>query len=274
MAVVAPYPDFNEIMVLIGEAGRRLAEIEASEGAAGNISVYVGWPLDPRRQMPMQEKITLPEAFPELSGKCFIVSGSGRRLREIKDNPPANLAFVQVDVGGSTATLFSAPGRLFANPTSEFNSHLAVHRDQILATNTNFHAVIHAQPVHLTYLSHIKRYQNTSYLNQRILRWQPEMIVQLPEGLGHIPFAIPGSAELMAATIQGLRDHRIVLWGKHGVMARSDQSVMRACDRIEYAEIGARYEFMDLQAGGEAEGLAPEDVKRICAAFDIHQSVF
>ena len=274
MAVLPPYPDFNEIMDLIGEAGRRLAEIEASEGAAGNISVYVGWPLDPRRVMPLTETIVLPEAFPELAEKCFIVSGSGRRLREIKDNPPANLAFVKVDEGGKTATLYSAPGRLFAKPTSEFNSHLAVHRDQILETKTNFHAVIHAQPVHLTYLSHIKRYQDTDFLNRHILRWQPEMIVQLPEGIGHIPFKLPGSAELMAATIQGLRHHRIVLWGKHGVMARSDQSVMRACDRIEYAEIGARYEFMDLQAGGEAEGLSAEDVKRICSAFDINQTVF
>ena len=28
------------------------------------------------------------------------------------------------------------------------------------ATGTNFHAVIHAQPMHITYLSHVPRYQD------------------------------------------------------------------------------------------------------------------
>lgn len=38
-----PYPKFGEILISIGEAGRCLAENNASEGAAGNISVYLGW---------------------------------------------------------------------------------------------------------------------------------------------------------------------------------------------------------------------------------------
>jgi len=34
-------------------------------------------------------------------------------------------------------------------------------------------------------------------------------------------------------------------------MARSDISVKRAVDRIEYAETAANYEYMDLLIGGE-----------------------
>ena len=67
----------------------------------------------------------------------------------------------------------------FERVTSEFNSHLAVHYDQICESGTNFHAVIHAQPVHLTYLSHIPRYQDEQYLNTHLLRWQPETIINL-----------------------------------------------------------------------------------------------
>ncbi len=55
--------------------------------------------------------------------------------------------------------------------------------------------------------------------------------------------------------MESLRRHRIVLWSKHGVMARSDISVTRAVDRIEYAETAARFEYMDLVGGGRAEGL-------------------
>jgi rhamnulose-1-phosphate aldolase len=47
-----------------------------------------------------------------------------------------------------------------------------------------------------------------------------------------------------------------VLWSKHGVMARSDVSVTRAVDRIEYAETAARYEYMDPSGGGRADAVA------------------
>ena len=204
-----------------------MSEIEASEGAAGNISVFIGWEIDPRRIFPAAETIELPDALPEMAGGAFLVSGSGRRLREFIQDPAANLGFVRVDPGGQTGTLYTSPRRLFARLTSEFNSHLAVHRDQVQRTGTNFHTVIHAQPPHLVYLSHVPRYQDEAYLNRHLLRWQPETIVNLPQGLGVVPFALPGSPELMSATVESLRTHRVVLWCKHGVMARSDQSVKR-----------------------------------------------
>lgn len=67
--------------------------------------------------------------------------------------------------------------RRFERVTSEFNSHLAVHYDQVMASETNFYAVIHAQPPYLTSLSHAPRYQDEATLNHRLLRWQPETIV-------------------------------------------------------------------------------------------------
>jgi rhamnulose-1-phosphate aldolase len=276
MAVEAPYPELDEILEVMGEAGRRVSEIEASEGAAGNISVYLGWDVDPRRKFPVEETIELPMPLPELAAKggVFLVTGSGRRLREIMDDPPANLGVVILNPDGHTARLYSSPRRLYAHLTSEFNSHLAVHRDQVLGTPTNFNAIIHAQPLHLTFLSHIPRYQDETYLNQHLLRWQPEQIVNLPEGIGYIPFRLPGSPALMEPTVEKLRTHRVVLWGKHGVMARSDTSVKRACDRIEYAETGAHYEYLNVSSGEQAEGLSGDNIRAIAAAFNIKQTVF
>ena len=274
MAIEAPYPELEELLVVIGEAGVRLSEIEASEGAAGNISVYLGWDVDPRRKFPLVETIQLPDPLPELAHHSFLVTGSGRRLREIIRDPAANLGFVTVDEGGQTGTLYSSPRRLFAHLTSEFNSHLAVHKDQVVRSGTNFHAIIHAQPPYLTYLSSIPAYQDESYLNRHLLRWQPELIVNLPEGLGHIPFKVPGSADLMKANVESLRTHRVVIWGKHGLMARSDASVKRASDRIEYAEAAARYEYLNLVNGERGEGLSPEQIREICQAFNVKQNIF
>src|SRR5215212_5296833 len=226
-----PYPELDDLLEMMGEAGSHLAEIEASEGAAGNISVCMRWPIELRTRFPLAEEIELPQIVPELAGATFLVSGSGRRLREIIDEPTANIACIVVNDNGRTGTIYTSHQRRFERVTSEFNSHLAVHYDQILASGTNFHAVIHAQPLHVTYLSHIPRYQDEDYLNAHLLRWQPETIINLPEGIGFVPFRIPSSPELMEATLEALRHHRIVLWAKHGMMARSDVSVKRAADR-------------------------------------------
>jgi rhamnulose-1-phosphate aldolase len=264
-----PYPDLDELLVSIGEAGQRLAHIEASEGAAGNISVYIGWPVEVRRQFPLGAAITLPLPAPALAGKLVIVTGSGRRLRDIKSDPAANLGAIVVGADGQQGTLYTSPRRLFGRVTSEFNSHLAVHDEQVGRTGTNFHALIHAQPPHLVYLSHVPAYRDQTFLNGRLLRWEPETIVQLPEGVGVLPFLLPGSPEMMAANVACLRDHRVVLWSKHGLMARSDHSATKAADLIEYAETAARYEYMDLVAGGRAEGLSAGELRAVAAAFDV-----
>jgi len=269
-----PYPNLDDLLRVMGETGRHLADIGASEGAAGNISICLRWPLEPRTHFPVVDEIELPQPVPELAGATFLVSGSGRRLREIIAEPAAHIACIVVNEGGKTGKLFSAPERRFAHVTSEFNSHLAVHYDQICKSDTNFLAVIHAQPIHLTYLSHVPAYQDELYLNTHLLRWQPETIINLPEGIGFVPFRIPSSAELMSDSVLPLRKHRIVLWAKHGLMARSDISLKRAVDLVDYAETAAKYEVLNLLLGERAEGLSAQEIRSICKTFNVEQNIF
>jgi rhamnulose-1-phosphate aldolase len=274
MPVEQPYPELDELMEIIGEAGVRISEINASEGAAGNLSIYFDWPADPRRKFPIVEDFELPVPVPHLAGGSVLMSGSGRRLREIIQAPTLNLGFIQINEGGKTAKLYTSPGKLFARLSSEYNSHLAIHNDQVSLTGTNFHSVVHAQPRYLTYLSHVPAYHDEVFFNKKLLRWQPELIVNLPEGIGLVPFQVPGSPALQEATMEALRHHRIVVWSKHGVVARSDVSIKRAADRVEYAEAAAHYEYLDLANHGAAEGLTPGEIQAICKAFNIKQEIF
>lgn len=274
MPLDQPYPELDEFLLLIGEAGVRLSEINASEGAAGNLSVFMGWTVDPRRKFPLVETIPLPVPVPHLAGGSMLMSGSGRRLREILTDPIANLGFVTIDPGGETAQLFTSPRKLYTRLSSEFNSHLAIHEDQVATTGTNFHAVAHAQPRYLTYLSHLPTYREERFFNRHLLRWEPELIVNLPEGIGVVPFQVPGSPALMRGTVDSLRHHRIIVWCKHGVVARSDISIKRATDRIEYAEAAAHYEYLDLANGGKADGLSDAEIRSICEMWNIQQDIF
>lgn len=274
MTITEPLPSVDELLASMGRAGRRLAAMSACEGAAGNISACIGWPTEVRHRFPLSEQVVLPEVVPALAGHTVLVTGSGRRLPEIADDPEANVGAVVVDDGGATATMWTSPRRLFARLTSELNSHLAVHADQVERTGTSFHAVIHAQPLQLTFLSHIAEYREGRTMTRRLLRWEPETIVNLPEGLCVLPFLLPGSAALQAATVEGLRTHRVVVWSKHGVMARSDHSVTRAADLVEYAEVAARYEVFDRSTGQHAEGLTTDELQAIVEAFDVPSTLF
>jgi hypothetical protein len=60
MSLAEPYPGLDEFLAAIGIAGQRLASIEASEGAAGNISIFIGWPIEVRRHLSTIEHLTLP----------------------------------------------------------------------------------------------------------------------------------------------------------------------------------------------------------------------
>ena len=255
-----PFPSIEELLTMIGETGKRLSEIDASEGASGNISLYIGWPIDPGPRFSNQKTVQLPIEVPECAGKTFIVTGSGRRLREINNNPDANLGFLKIDPEGKTGQLHLSDCCQFQNLTSEWNTHLTVHRDQVKNTGTNFHAIVHGQPLHITYLSHIPAYRDEQKINRSLLRWEAEAIVNLPEGIGFVPFQVPGSPKLMEATAKSMLEHRLVIWAKHGVMARSDVSPKHALDLVEYVETAAHYEYLDMVAGHPADGLLDKEI--------------
>jgi rhamnulose-1-phosphate aldolase len=122
----APYPELDDLLEMMGEAGRRLSDIEATEGAAGNVSVCLGWPIELRSRFPLMDEIELPQSVPELAGATFLVSGSGRRLREIINEPVASIGGIVVGEDGRTGTLYTSYQRRFERVTSEFTSGCAL----------------------------------------------------------------------------------------------------------------------------------------------------
>jgi hypothetical protein len=64
--ITEPFPDLPALLAQMGEAGARVSAIEASEGAAGNISICVRWPIEVRNLFPLAEPFELPRPAPEL----------------------------------------------------------------------------------------------------------------------------------------------------------------------------------------------------------------
>jgi rhamnulose-1-phosphate aldolase len=262
------------LVAQMGEVGRRLSEIGAAEAAAGNISVCVRELLDVEERFPRMTVVDLPEPAPDLAGATVIVSGSGRRLREIADAPAANLACIFIMDGGAKGKMFTSAESQFKRVTSEFNSHLAIHHDQMRTRPVRLHAVLHAQPKYMTFLSHIPKYQDQSYFNTHLMRWQPETIINLPEGIGILPFLLPGSRHLMVETMLLMRDHQVVAWSQHGVIVRADESIFHALDLVEYVETAAQYEVLNLSTGETSSGIEARHLREIAEIWNVRQKVF
>jgi rhamnulose-1-phosphate aldolase len=257
---------FPRIIRDIGETGVQLTTLDATEGSAGNISVFVRELRNLDEQFVARGEMTLPAYVPELAGSWIVVTATGRRLRDVSSYPDQSVVVMEIHADGSHATRYAA---VDLQPTSEWNSHLAIHADHLRRRDVQFHAVVHAQPHHLTYLSHHPDYETADALNRRLFRWEPETIVTFPEGFGLIPFHPPGSAIQMETTVEGCRDYHLVVWQKHGVVARSDISASRAADLVEYAEMAARYAVLNLRVGSPAFGLTDDELRAICVELRV-----
>ncbi len=254
----------------IAEAVTRLNQLGALEGAAGNISLflpfetpglkeYLSFPLSERRDIDLPGQPVLPAGV-------LIITGTGRRLRDIATRPLTVLCAISIADEGKV-TLHRVPD-LGVEPTSEIDSHVAIHAT-CLAGSPMPHAIIHAQPPKLTWLSHIPAYRNAARLNRQLLRWQPETVVMLPEGIGIVPFETPATPKHGVGTAWAMRLHPLVVWAKHGVVARSERGPLAAADLIDYAEAAAGYEVNDLLAGRPADGLSLAEMRAIATRFGV-----
>lgn len=262
---------FRDIIHDMGSAGQQVTVLGAAEAAAGNISVFSRQLEDIPASYKETGTICLPTPAHALSGGWVIITGTGKRLRDIADHPEKTVSVVQILSDGLHGKVLSASE---LNPTSEFNSHLGIHEDQVARRGIPYLAVIHAQSRHLAFLSHLPEYSNTISLNRRLLRWEPETVITFPEGFGMIPFAVPGTEALRLATVEGLRTHKLVIWQRHGQVARSDESVSRAADYIEYSETAASYEYLNISLGSPVVGLTVRQILDICAEFHLEQHFF
>ena len=257
---------FSVIFQQLAQAGQQLTNLSAAEASGGNLSVFIKSLDDIPDVFSTSLQVNLPVFVPHLASGWLIITTSGSRLRDIANSMTTTLCLVKIHKNGTTGTLFSANPTL---PSSEWNTHLAVHQDQVFHHMLDFHSVLHAQPFHLTYLSHRQEYSDFSILNRNLLRWQPETILNFPEGIGIIPFMVPGSNQLMEASVVSLRDHKAILWQRHGIVTRSNLGLVKAADLVEYAETAARYEVINLQCGNPSNGLSSDELKKICLASGV-----
>ena len=214
-----------------------------AEAGAGNISVnvteyYPGIHID-FRTFPM---VPLEVKYPALAHCYLFITAKGSRMRQLAKDPGAGLCLVKISKkGDGYQVLFEdAENPLF--PSSELPSHFAIH-NHLVKQGRGEKAIVHTHCHELIALSHDKKLQSEAAMNEVLLNMHTETAFFIPEGIGYVPLAEPGSLALAKATLKSLKNHSIVLWEKHGCLA-TGKDVNEAFDRIDLMAKAARIYLM------------------------------
>ena len=220
------------IAAQIAEVAGFLWEKGWGEATSGNISVnvtdcYPGIHMD-FRAFPMT---LLPSKLKALANNYIFITAKGSRMRNFAQDPSTGLCLIKVSKkGDSYQVLFEDPEHPL-EPSSEFLTHLTIHDKMVNAGNGNT-SIVHAHVQELVVLTHDPALRNAERLNKVLMDMHTETAFFLPEGIGFVPLVEPGSPELAKANLKALKDHTIVVWEKHGVMAIG-KDVHDAFDRID-----------------------------------------
>ncbi len=250
----------------IRELTRNMYRLGWNERNGGNVSVLIRpeeiaayeTQLKPIRQLWLSMK------FPELAGRCFLVTGTGKYFKNVYDNPEENLGLIKISEDGSYADLLWGykNGGTF---TSEITMHLGAHIER-LKRDENQRVIVHAHPANTVAMTHIHPLDEKEFT---LTLWNmiTECIVIFPEGVGVLPWMVSSGNAIGEASRKKFEEFRLLVWGLHGITA-SGTSLDEAFGLIETVEKAAEI-YMKIYMCQARSGIDKEMLKSVAKDFNL-----
>lgn len=250
--------DLTAVLEQLAETAGLLWQRGWAEANGGNISVNVSEHLSDidTVDFPYQP---LGVPCPELGGQVFASSSTFTRMRDLARDWRNFVCIVRIDDDGKGYHLVWGGENQDKRPTSEFNTHLMLHRE-MQKKDPALKAVLHTHADELIALSHYPEFADENHLNDRLLSISPEMVYYLHEGVAHVPYERTGTVELGIATAKRVADHSVFLWEKHGVVAIGPD-VAWAFDLVDVANKAAKIALLFMSTGAQPDGLSNQQIQ-------------
>lgn len=149
-----------------------------------------------------------------LIGKYFIVTGTGKYFKNVKEDPETNLGIVRIAADGTTAELlwgYKDGGRF----TSELPAHLMSHIARLSVDPEN-RVVMHCHPTNLLAMTYVHTL-DTNAFTHTLWQMSTECVVVFPDGVEVLPWMLCGTNEIGEATADCMTRARSVVWALHGL---------------------------------------------------------
>ena len=256
----------NYVQVMI-EVTTNLYRLGWDERNGGNISYLLEEnevlpflnPTEVIREIPMIFDAT------SLTGKYFIVTGSGKYFKNVQANPAENLGIIRVKEDGKTLQLLWGLEN-DAVPTSELPSHFMSHMARLEVDPEN-RIIMHNHATHLLAMSFTHDLDEKAFT--RTL-WQmcTECLVVFPEGVSILPWIVPGTTEIGEATAAKMKETRLVLWPQHGIYG-AGKDMDEVFGLIETAEKAAEVYTYVCAQGGIKQTISDENLRLLADSFGV-----
>ena len=155
-------------------------------------------------------------AAPELEGKCFLVTGTGKYFKNVQYEPCKNIGVVRLTEAGTLAELLwglSDGGSV----TSEFPAHMMSHAVR-RRLDPEHRVVMHCHPNNLIAMTYVHPLDERE-LTRTLWQMETECIVVFPDGVNVLPWMVCGTNEIGEATARKMETARLVVWAQHGIYA-------------------------------------------------------
>lgn len=239
-----------------------------NERNGGNISLRVlPEDLEPYKQSIVNDRVVeIGETIPELAGQYFLVTGTGKYFRNVQADPENCLGLIEIMPGGDSARVlwgYKDGGR----PTSELSAHLKSHRSRQRVTAGADRVIMHCHATNLIALSYVLDL-STAVISRALWEMSTECLVVFPDGIGVLPWMVPGTTAIGEATAVEMQKHPLVLWPFHGVFG-TGSTLDEAFGLIDTAEKAAEVLVKVLSMGGKRRSITTQELKDLAARFSV-----
>lgn len=238
-------------------------QIGWDESNGGNVSYILDETelkdFDLKQEGRFYELENIPKNF---VGKYLLITASGSNFRVLKNYPTRDVGVIKFKTDGYEILWGFEEGR---KPTSELYMHLLSHNAR-LSVDKNHRVIVHNHAENAIAYSSMVEPNDRDYT---FPLWQvlTEGVVVFPDGVGVIPWELPGTEQIGSKTANKLLKSRIVVWENHGILA-SGKSYQDCFGLIETVNKACGI-FIKTYGKRKNSGLTKENILEVCNSLNI-----
>jgi rhamnulose-1-phosphate aldolase len=249
------------------EAARLMSERGWAERNAGNMSCIIPNAevtkyFDPDH---IKKVLKLDLNIKKLAGMVFLITATGSYFRKLKYAPADSLGAVRVSTDGNSLELLWGFNK-GASPTSEMRMHFMGHIMR-LKKDPVHRVILHTHATNTIIMSANGRLDEKAF-TRALWCMHSECIVVFPEGVGIVPWMIPGTQEISDTTAEKFKEFRLIIWPLHGIIA-TGRSIDEAMGLIETVEKTAEIYLKSMGFTDSLKPLTDKQVLETAAHFNL-----
>lgn len=201
-----------------------------------------------------------------LANEYFLVTGSGKFIRNVSIDLEANVGIVKVDESGEN---YKVVWGLIngSRPTSELPSHLMSHSVKYDQTAGKHRVIMHSHATNIIALTFVLPLDGVVFTRE-LWEMATECPVVFPSGIGIVPWMVPGGAEIAEATSELMKKHDIVVWAHHGVFC-SGEDLDLTFGLMDTVEKSAEILVKVLSMGGKKQTITADNFRDLARDFNV-----